>query len=420
MTKNKPFYGWAIVGVGALVAFSSSPGQSFIFSVFIDDLIEDTGLSRTAISSLYAIGTGLSAFMVFTVSRLADRYGARTTLLAAATGLGLACLAMSQARGALAVFIAFSALRALGQGSMSINATLLTAQWFIRKRGRAMAIMSLGFTLGLAILPPVCRALIDNIGWRETYIVLGLMVWLLVLPTAIFVVRNRPEDIGLHPDGDTQPPAEPARRAAVRAAGADRGVLLSPRFWMLALPLAVPGMVGTGLVFHQTAILEERGLSASIAAATFLAVAGSAAVTALFAGWLADRTTPKAVLVMALSALLGAILFLPLVDSVAMVTIYGIFMGITQGAGGLVNNVIWAHFYGREGLGRVQGSGVTVGITGSALGPLPLSWLASQTGSFQEAALIMGFLPLLAIGAIILAKPPTGAEAPSREPAAVA
>ncbi|MEX2373464.1 MAG: MFS transporter, partial [Dehalococcoidia bacterium] len=154
---RRPFYGWAIVGVGGLAAFSSGPGQSYIFSVFLDSLIEDTSLSRTAISTLYAVGTGVSAAMVFLVSRLADRYGARSTLIGAALGLGVACLAMSQARGALMVFLAFSALRALGQGSLTINGTLLAAQWFVRRRGRAMAIMGLGFPLSMAILPPVAR-----------------------------------------------------------------------------------------------------------------------------------------------------------------------------------------------------------------------------------------------------------------------
>src|SRR5690606_447795 len=113
---RRPFYGWWIIIVGALVAYSSGPGQSYTFSVFIDSIIEDTSLSRTAISALYAVGTGVSAVMVMTVSRLADRYGARQTLIAAAIGLGIACFAMSWARGALLIFLAFSALRALGQG----------------------------------------------------------------------------------------------------------------------------------------------------------------------------------------------------------------------------------------------------------------------------------------------------------------
>ena len=403
---RKPFYGWAIVGLGGIVAFSSGPGQSFVFSVFIDSLIEDTGLSRTAISLLYAIGTGVSAVMVFTVSRLADRFGARTTLIAAATGLGLACFAMAQATGALLVFVAFSALRALGQGSLTINATLLTAQWFVEKRGRAMALMGLGFPLSLAILPPTCRALIDSIGWRETYIILGAMVWILVLPPAIFVAKERPEDIGLFPDGAPEPP----RREVLSKTSPSKPapVLSSPRFWLLAIPLATPGLVTTALIFHQTAIIEERGLSAALAAGLFVPIAACSAATSMVAGWVVDRSGPKPIFALSMTALLGAMGVLLLVESLPLAIVYALLLGITQGTSRIVGSVTWAHFYGRAGLGRVQGSAVMVGITGSALGPLPLAWLNAQFEGFGPAVAVMAILPVLAIVAVAVAKPPGG------------
>ncbi len=402
--QKKPFYGWAIVGLGSIVAFNSGPGQSFVFSVFIDSLIEDTGLSRTGISLLYAIGTGVSAVMVFTVSRLADRFGARTTLIAAATGLGFACFAMAQATGALVVFVAFSALRALGQGSLTINATLLTAQWFVEKRGRAMAIMGLGFPISLAILPPTCRFLIDSIGWRETYMILGAMVWLLVLPPAIFVAKERPEDIGLFPDGAAEPPLREARSSA--ATRKPPPVLTSPRFWALAIPLATPGLVTTALIFHQTAIIQERGLSPAVAAGLFVPIAVCSAATSIVAGWIVDRSGPKLVFTFCMTALLGAMGILLLIKSLPLAIVYAVLLGMTQGTSRIVGSVTWAHFYGRVGLGRVQGSAVMVGITGSALGPLPLAWLNDQLNGFGPAVAVMAVLPALAIAAVAVAKPP--------------
>ena len=78
---RKPFYGWIVVGVAALVAFSSGPGQSYTFSVFIDSMMLDSGLSRTDLSTLYAVGTGLSAGVVMVVSRLADKFGPRLMIV---------------------------------------------------------------------------------------------------------------------------------------------------------------------------------------------------------------------------------------------------------------------------------------------------------------------------------------------------
>jgi MFS family permease len=403
---GRPFYGWAIIAVGAIVAFCSGPGQSFIFSVFLDSIIEDTSLSRTAVSTLYAVGTGVSAIMVFTVSRLADRYGARTTLIGAATGLGLACMAMSQARGALMVFLAFSALRALGQGSMTINGTLLAAQWFVRRRGRAMAIMGLGFPTGVAILPPVTRLLIDHAGWREAYMVLGVMVWVLVLPAAFFVVRERPEDMGLFPDGASEPPAEEVVTPGLVAGADQRRVLSSPRFWMLAIPLATPSLVVTGLVFHQVGILGEQGMSATVAAAIFVPYAVASAGVSLVAGDLSDRFGPKVVFMLSMGTLLAAMGMALVMDSLAMAIIYAVLIGGSGGFSRIVGAVTWAHFYGRNGLGRVQGSATMVGITASALGPMPLAWLESRFDGFGTGIALMAILPALAIVAVMLAKPP--------------
>ena len=180
---HKPFYGWIIVAVGSLVAFSSGPGQSYTFAIFIDPMINDTGLSRTNLSTLYAVGTGLSAASVFVTSRLADRYGTKIVIIIAITCLTLTCFGMSVAVGSISFFMTFAALRALGQGSLAINATLVTAQWFVANRGKAMALMGLGFAASMAFMPILSQNLIDRFGWRETYAVLGILVWILVVPS---------------------------------------------------------------------------------------------------------------------------------------------------------------------------------------------------------------------------------------------
>jgi len=401
---QRPFYGWWIILVGAMVAFSSGPGQSFTFSVFIDSIIEDTGLSRTAISTLYAVGTGLSALMVVMVSRLADRYGARTTLIGAGIGLGLACFAMSIARGPLMVFAAFAALRALGQGSLTINSTLLVAQWFARRRGRAMALMGLGFPVSVAIIPPIANTLIENVGWREAYAFLGVMVWMLVLPGALFVVRNRPEDMGLYPDGaDGPPPGEESTPGVIEQA---MPVLTSAKFWILAIPLSTTSLVSTGLVFHQAAIVAEHGLSASVAAAMFVPYAIASAGVSLVAGDAADRFGPKWVFAAGMLVLLSAMSLALVMGSLALAIVYAMLVGASGGFSRIVTSVTWAHFYGRQGLGRVQGSAVMVSITASALGPLPLAWLQSQFDGFRPGIAILMVLPVAATIAVALARPP--------------
>jgi MFS family permease len=401
--SRAPFYGWVIVAVGFLIAFSSGPGQSFVFSVFLDSIIEDTGLSRTAISALYAVGTGVSAMMVAFVSRMADRVGPRLVVIFVAGALGVACFGMAFAQGFVAFFLAFAALRALGQGSTPINATLMTAQWFVERRGRAMAVMGLGFAASLALLPPVSRALIDAFGWREAYIVLGVLVWLLVIPAAALFARDTPEEMGLYPDGADRPPAREAVTLAADAAD-DRRVLTSWTFWLLALPMTTSPFVVTALVFHQTGIFEERGLSATIAAGVFVPFAITSAGASMLAGLAIDRVGPRPLFILAMLILLLGLAASRLIESAAAATLYACVLGAGGGVQRIVQSVIWAHYYGRRGLGRVQGSATSIMILMSAIGPLPLAAIEGAAGSYGPGIALMAIMPVLSILGVSLAR----------------
>ncbi len=405
------FYGWVIVVTCAMVVFSTGPGQSFVFSIFVDSMIEDTGFSRSTISALYAVSTGLSALMVVLVSRLADRWGARLNLILVGVAFGAACFGMAFSVGLAAFYLSFAGLRALGQGSLAINATLLVNQWFVTRRGRAIALMGLGFPLSNAVLPPLSRFLIDAYGWREAYALLGVLVLLLIIPAAVFLIRNRPEDVGLFPDGADHPPLIEQTPAFSPAAAAARPVMRSLAFWMLAAPLATPGLVVTALVFHQTSIFEQHGLSATLAAAVFVVFAVSSAATSMVVGFVVERTGPLRLFVFSMCALFTVCLLALVVTSVWMAVLYVAAMGVTGGSQRIVQGVIWAHYYGRFGLGRVQGAAMMAGITGAAVGPLPLALFRDLTGSYDVGVLVMAALPLISIATVLLGRPERRIEA---------
>ena len=396
-----------------MVAFSSGPGQSFVFSIFIDSMIEDTGFSRSTISGLYTVSTGVSAAMVLVVSRLADRWGARSNLILVGVAFGAACFGMAFSAGLAAFYLSFAGLRALGQGSLTINATLLVNQWFVLRRGRAIALMGLGFPLSNAVLPPLSRLLIDTYGWREAYAVLGVVVMLLIIPAAVLLVRNRPEDMGLYPDGADRPPLVERAGTHDPAVAAQRPVLSSPAFWMLAVPLATPGLVVTALVFHQTSIFEQNGLSATTAAAVFVIFAIASASTSMVAGFVVERTGPLRLFTFAMVALFAVCGLALVVNSVWMAALYVAGMGIAGGSQRIVQGVIWAHYYGRFGLGRVQGAAMMVGITGAAIGPLPLALFRDLTGNYDAGIMAMAALPLLSLLTVALGRPDRRIEAQS-------
>jgi sugar phosphate permease len=310
-----------------------------------------------------------------------------------ALALGVACFGMSAAAGPLTLFFGFAAMRALGQGSLPVTATVLTAQWFVKRRGRAVAVVVLGLAASNALLPPLTQALISSVGWREAYVALGLMVWVLLIPAAILVVRNRPEEVGLHPDGAPEPVEEPGGDEAVEGRTFWR-VVASPDFWFLALALAAVPFVVTALVFHQISILDGQGLSAGAAAGVFVPFAAASAAGTALSGALAERLGPKGTLMVSLGLLLSAVLGLQLVTTVPTAVAYSVLLGGAAGTQGVAAGMIWAHYYGRTGLGRVQGPATMVMISAAALAPLPLAAFRQLSGDYSLGLLVMAAIPV--------------------------
>lgn len=399
---TRVFYGWYIVAIAFLAAFASGPGQSYVFSIFLDPLLVDTGLDRTTVSALYAVGTGVSAAASFVVSRMVDRFGPRIMMVAIALAMGLASIGMSFVVGAISVLFGFAALRALGQGSLPVTGNLLVAQWFVRMRGRALAVVSLGFASSNALFPIFAQALISDYGWRDAYRILGVTVWLLVIPAALLIVRNRPESIGLFPDGAPSEPAPVIETPSHETVVNRQQIWRTRPFWLLAIPLTAGPFVITALVFHQASIFVEHGLAREVAALAFSAYAIAAATASMLGGIAVDKFGPRVVLFTGLSLLCVGTLLLLGVSSPLTAAIYAGVMGFAAGLQTVSGAAIWAHYYGRDGLGAIQGAASMVGITASALAPLPLAALQQASGSYQSGIMLFSVLPLVCI--VILAQ----------------
>jgi MFS family permease len=175
-------------------------------------------------------------------------------------------------------------------------------------------------------------------------------------------------------------------------------VLRTAHFWLLALPMATSPLVVTALIFHQVGIFDEKGLSSSVAASTFFPFAIASALASIGAGFLVDRWSPRPVFVISMSLLAVGLAFTFILDTVALALVYGAILGATGGTSQLVSGASWAHYYGREGLGRIQGSATMVGISAAAIGPLPLAALEQGLDGFGPSIALM--LPLPIVSAI--------------------
>jgi MFS family permease len=409
------FYGWLMVAVGAVGIFASGPGQSFIFSIFLTSLSEDLAISQTSISSAYALATLVAAFGLPYVGRAIDRFGVRAVLLLIAALFGLAAISFSRVNSLVVLSVSFMALRFLGQGSLMMSCNNLVAQWFSEKRGFALSLTGLGFSLSVAAYPPLAHWLMEQLGWRQTWIWLGLLSWLLLLPMAWFLVHNKPEDIGLQPDGasDAALPGDHAAttRTAPKRSTTDVGMTLSEAlrtsaFWIIAFGVFTLAMLVTSIFFYQVPILESHGLSAQVAANIFPLTAITMIIFMPIQGRLLDRFPTPVMFAWALLLLSGALIAIAFVDDLPSAMIYSVVFGMSNAALHAVYAYVWPRYFGRKHLGSIQGTATMIGVVGASLGPLPLGIAYDLFGSYTSALFLFAAQPLLAAILVLFVKPP--------------
>jgi MFS family permease len=246
--------------MGTLGLIMTAPGQTYAVSVFIEHFIADLGLSRSVVSTLYTMGTLVGSFVLPVVGRQIDRRGPRVVMALIALFFGLACIYMGFVVNAAMLGLGFIAIRMLGQGSLGMVSTNAINQWWVRRRGKMMGLAGLTVSLlGVGGFPALINWLIPIYGWRATYMLLGLVLLLWFAPLAMMLVRDRPEQYGLQPDGFGLAAAEhialEQRVPEVnwRLAEARR----TPAFWVMAFGNAAIAMLGTGLFFRNTAKVTQ-------------------------------------------------------------------------------------------------------------------------------------------------------------------
>jgi MFS family permease len=410
------FYGWAMLAIGFLALLGTGPGQSYTIGLFFGPLIRELELSATMISAVYGLGTAIAALGLSYTGRLLDRHGPRRLLAAIALLLGAVCLLFPLVRNVVALFFAFTAVRFLGQGSLTLAATNLVSQWFVRRRGFALSITSLGFALGLAAYPPIVQRLIAVQGWRQSWVWLGLWVWLLLIPAVLALVVDRPDRLRLLPDGDPTAPAEAG--STRRAAGEPQEESWTPRealrtatFWVLAVALAIPSALITGMYIYHVSYFRERGLSAQLAADMFSITSLSMIVAMLVFGQLLDRTPTRFVVAAGILLNAAAMGVMFVIHDATTAVLYAILLGATSGAMMTNANYVWPRYFGRRHLGGIQGPAYTVTIIGASLGALPFGIAYDLLGGYRPAVGLLAVLPLGFGVAVAFIKPPVRAGA---------
>jgi cyanate permease len=254
---------------------------------------------------------------------------------------------------------------------------------------------------GITLSPILIERLIAYQEWRTAWLLEGLAVWAIVIPIAVFGIRNRPRDVGQHVDGDPSPLPEHHRTGS-----GNRGTAMrTPYFWVLVAGNATVGMLVTAVVFHQISLLGERGLSSAQAAANFLPQTAAGLAATMLIGMLVDRVHQPRLLIVASMALLGGGLALATVLSPGWSAMtYGAAIGAAMGSMKAVEAALTPRLFGTVHLGAIRGILAAIGVAGTAVGPVLFAVAHETTGSYTAVLLASVALPT-AVGVAALTAP---------------
>ncbi|MFK7944465.1 MAG: MFS transporter [Paracoccaceae bacterium] len=393
------FYGWFMVAVASLCIFASGPGQSHTFGAFNKLIAADLGLGLTEVASAYGIATTAAAFLLPVFGRLIEKYGPRKSLFTVCILLGFACLLFGAVANMLWLVVGFGLLRFLGQGSLMLGGSNLVAQWFSAKRGFAMGLMMVGFAASIAFHPMLGRILIEWVGWREAWVILGFMTWIMMLPVLWFAVIDRPELIGQRPDGEvvddmTAAPSALAGATLEEALRHSSFYLVSGGFFMISALV-------TTLHFHQFNIFEAQGLDPDDATNAYLITALAMMAFMPIIGRGFDRFRTRYMFAAGLCVQASALVAVTFVTSVPTFMAYAVLFGLNNTFSMTMAGYLWPRYFGRKQLGRIQGTGQMVLVIGASLGPIPVSLAFDFIGDATTTLRVLALLPLAAAIAVV-------------------
>jgi MFS family permease len=409
LARRLPFYyGWLVVAV-VFVTMGVGVNARTAFSLLYPPILDEFGWERGVTAGVFSFGFLMSAILSPLFGRMMDSHGPRAVTSAGRRRHRLRAVSRGMVHRALALLRDPRPAGGIRQRvpGYSCQALFLPA-WFERRRGLAMSIAFAGVGVGSIVLLPLLQRLIEGFGWRSACLALGLFALALLTPLAL-LLRRRPEDIGLQPDGatNTAGAAAAARRAYVVDAAwvavdwTLARAIRTTRFWWLALGYFC-GLFAWYLVqVHQTKYLVEVGFSASEAAWAlgWVSLAGVPGQIAL--GQLSDRIGREIVWGIGSFGFLltyAALLLLPANPSLGLL----VFMVLVQGALGYgvtsVFGAIPAEIFEGRHYGSIFGVLMLVALTGGAIGPLVGGMLHDWTGSYELAFwLAMSLIVLSAI-----------------------
>ena len=412
---RRVFAGWWIAAAASMSSFAAVSFFNPVLGAITPELQAEYGWSTASIALTMVIG-GIGGGVIATfVGPIADRHGPRM-LLFSSVGVVAGLLV---ALGFISELWQFLLLWGLGRGLtvavIDIAVVVVIANWFIRRRGSAMGLTMIGTRSGMMIFPLVITAGIWLGGLREAFLLMALLVLVIgVLPPLI--MRRRPEDVGLRPDGERlRASVSRGETPSVLTSDPDwtvREAIRTRAFWLLLLGTTILMAVGGAVNFTFVSHMTQNGIDADTARTALALWAGMGIVGGVLGGELRQRLAVRYSLPLVICVTTSAIVWFILTDTIWMAFVFAIWHGLAFGAQLPLNRISFPDYFGRYSVGRIRSVTAPPQLLINAFGPFVSGLVIDNRGSYDLIYMVFVGLLLTAAISVLLARPP---EAPVRK-----
>ena len=316
---------------------------------------------------------------------LIDRVSLPRYTLLAGLLLIIACLFISLAAGPISLLIAIFLLRQSGQGLTTHLSFTTMARYFGADRGRAIAVATIGFATGEALLPFLAVISISLVGWRWTYCLAAALLACILLPVSLWLLKGFHQRYHESLNQATDLILDSPR--CVRSWSRSE-VLNDARFYMLLPGFVAPSIISTAMFFHHLTLADSKDWSYAWITGNYVVYGASVVFTVLITGPLIDRFRTVRLLPYMLIPLVLALLIVSLFSSSWVVALYMLLFGCSAGMAHALTTAMWPELYGVKHLGSIKSLAFAITVFGSALGPVILGGLMDLGVSIESVCLL--------------------------------
>jgi MFS family permease len=413
-SQKKIFYGWWIVAACFILLFCFGGGGFYSFSIFIKPFEEYLKCARSQVAlagAIFLITNGLSQPLY---GRLCQKFGPRKVLIAGCVASGISFFLVTLVKNLWSLYLVYAVFSFTISAITFVPVSSLLSAWFERRRGTAIGLAYIGISAGGLVMSPVIGSIISKFGLQWTFIILGILMWVLALPVAVFVIKDNPAALGLLPDGDAplatfskdSHKTESAHKSTTEGGWPLSKALTSVQYWAIVMSFCLVSVGYMGVLQHQVPLISEKGIPYAFATVVLGIVSAMGGLGKFGLGRLTESFPFKWVMLACFSLQIIGLLFLLNMHNMTLLSLYAIFFGFGMGGVIVLQPLAISRYFGLASFGMLLGICQLFHSLGASMGSVLSGLLYDHFHNYQMALMVYVLLYFVAIAAVLIAGKP--------------